>query len=79
MSAKPMRYAAAREDGCVYYADDGAWWMIRTDASDTDRQSVLLLDVLVGVTDQMRALVIADNERMTANDHNKINHSEARP
>jgi hypothetical protein len=59
-------YPAERADGYAYYADDGAWWMSRTDAPDTDRQSVLLLDVLVGVTDQMRGLVIEEHDRMAA-------------
>jgi hypothetical protein len=66
MTTKRTYYPSARADGFVYYHADNAWWRRRTDATDTGRESVLLLDVLIGVSDQTRTAVIKENERMVS-------------
>ena len=67
MTTQRTYYPSARADGFVYYHADDAWWRSHSDAPDTERESVLLLDVLIGVNDQTRTAVIKENERMTAN------------
>lgn len=65
MTTNKTHYPSARNDGYVYYADNGMWWRRHTDAPHRPER-VLLLDVLVGVTDQHRMEIMEHDQRMTA-------------
>lgn len=72
-------YNSQHANGIIYYTDDGGWWKRRTDAPEFDRQPVLLLDVLVGVSDTERSSVLAEHDRIVAESmttlHGTIRHA----
>jgi hypothetical protein len=72
-------YNSQHANGIIYYTDDGGWWQRHTDAPESERQPVLLLDVLVGVSDTERSSVLAEHDRIVAESmttlHGTIRHA----